>query len=120
LVHGSDGTDEIAISGPTKVVGLANNRIDAFEIHPEDAGLSERPFEEIAGGTPAENAAALKALLDGEKSAYRDAVLLNAAAAIVVAGDGDDLKEGVARAVESIDSGAAKAKTEALAKATQA
>ncbi len=119
LVHGSDGTDEIAISGPTKVVGLANNRIDAFEIHPEDAGLSERPFEEIAGGTPAENAAALMALLNGEPSAYRDAVLLNAAAAITVAGDGDDLKEGVARAAESIDSGAAKAKTEALAKATQ-
>ena len=120
LVHGSDGTDEIAISGPTKVVGLANNRIDAFEIHPEDAGLSECPFEEIAGGSPAENATALRALLDGEKSSYREAVLLNAAAAIVVSGDGDDLKEGVARAAESIDSGAAKAKTEALAKATQA
>lgn len=120
LVHGSDGTDEIAISGPTSVVGLANGRIDAFEIHPEDAGLEVRPFEEIAGGTPAQNADALRKLLDGETSAYRDAVLLNAAAAIVVAGDGDDLKAGVARAAESIDSGAAKAKTEALVKATHA
>ena len=120
LVHGSDGTDEIAISGPTKVVGLANDRIDAFEIHPEDAGLEVRDFAEIAGGTPQENAVALNNLLHGEKSAYRDAVLLNAAAAIVVAGDGDDLKDGVARAAESIDSGAAKAKTEALIKATQA
>ena len=118
LVHGSDGTDEIAISGPTKVVGLANDRIDAFEIHPEDAGLDERPFDEIIGGTPAHNAAALTALLDGAASAYRDAVLLNAAAALVVAGDGDDLKEGVARAKESIDSGAAKAKLTALVEAT--
>ncbi len=118
LVHGSDGTDEIAISGPTSVVGLANNRIDAFEIHPEDAGLVERKFEEIAGGTPSQNAAALTSLLNGEPSAYRDAVLLNASAAIVVAGDGDDLKDGVARAAASIDSGAAKAKLNALAKAT--
>ncbi len=120
MVHGSDGTDEIAISGPTRVVGLANGRIDAFEIHPEDAGLTERPFEEIIGGTPAVNALAMTALLDGEASAYRDAVLLNAAAAIVVAGDGDDLKEGVARAKESIDSGAAKAKLAGLVKATNA
>lgn len=118
LVHGSDGTDEIAISGPTKVVGVANKRIDAFEIHPEDAGLGERDFDEIKGGTPAENGAALKSLLEGEKSAYRDAVLLNSAAAIVVAGDGDDLKAGVERARESIDSGAAKSKLEALVKAT--
>ena len=120
LVHGSDGTDEIAISGPTKVVGLANNRIDAFEIHPEDAGLAERPFEEIIGGTPAHNAAAMTELLNGTPSAYRDAVLLNAAAAIVVSGDGDDLKEGVTRASESIDSGAAKAKLAALVEATNA
>ncbi len=120
LVHGSDGTDEIAISGPTKVVGVANGRIDAFEIHPEDAGLSERDFEEIKGGTPAQNAAALSALLDGQPSAYRDAVVLNAAAALTIAGDGDDLQAGAERAKESIDSGAAKAKLEALAKATQA
>lgn len=118
IVHGSDGTDEIAISGPTAVVGVANGRVDAFEIHPEDAGLDVHPFEEIAGGTPADNAAAINALLAGEKSAFREAVLLNAAAALVVADKTDDLKTGADIARESIDSGAAKAKTEALAKAT--
>ena len=118
LVHGSDGTDEIAISGPTRVVGVANGRIDEFEIHPSDAGLSERDFDEIRGGTPSENAAALRSLLDGDQSAYRDAVLLNSAAAIAISGDGDDLKEGVERAVESIDSGKAKQKLAELVKAT--
>lgn len=120
LVHGSDGTDEIAISGSTAVVSLEDGALKEFLIHPEDAGLEPRPFEEILGGSPEDNANALRALLDGKPSAYRDAVLLNSAAALKVAGVVSNLKEGVERAIESIDSGAAKTKTELLAKATQA
>lgn len=120
LVHGSDGTDEIAISGPTSVASIRDGQIEEFEIHPEDAGLRERNFEEIAGGSPAENAAALRTLLNGEASAYRDAVLLNAAAALLVSGKVDTLKKGAVLAAESIDTGAAKSKTEHLVRATQA
>ncbi|MGR3378499.1 anthranilate phosphoribosyltransferase [Salipiger abyssi] len=120
LVHGSDGTDELAISGMSWVASLEEDgSVREAELHPEDAGLPEHPFEEIVGGTPAENAEAFRALLDGAKTAYRDAVLLNAAAALVVAGKAADLREGVAMATQSIDSGAAKAKVTALAEATQ-
>lgn len=118
LVHGSDGTDEVSICGPTAVAALEDGKIAAKEIHPEDAGLAVRKLPEIMGGTPEENGKAFAALLDGEKSAYRDAVLLNTAAALVVADKASDLKEGVAMAETSIDSGAAKAKIEGLAKVT--
>ena len=86
----------------------------------EDAGLPVHPFEAIVGGTPAQNAADFKALLAGKASAYRDAVLLNAAAALVVADAASGLKEGVEMAATSIDSGAAAQKIEAVAKITQA
>ena len=89
-----------------------------FEVHPEEADLPVHPFEAVLGGSPEENAGALRRLLDGVPGAYRDAVLLNAAAALVVAGKAANLKEGVAMARESIDSGRAKAKVAALAKAT--
>ena len=115
LVHGSDGTDEIAISGETYVAELDKGAVREFTIHPEEAGLPVHPFDAIAGGTPAENAAALRALLAGEPPAYRDAVLLNAAAALVVADRAPALAAGVDLARESIDSGAAKAKAAALA-----
>jgi len=120
LVHGSDGTDEISIAGKTWVVTLDGGTIGEREIHPEDAGLPTHPFEAILGGTPGENAAAFRALLNGEKSAYRDAVLLNAAAALIVADKVNNLAQGIEMARESIDSGAAKAKIDALAKLTQA
>lgn len=120
LVHGADGTDEVSIAGPTWVAALEGGAVREFELHPEEADLPVHPFEAVMGGTPEENAAALRALLDGAPGAYRDAVLLNAAAALVIAGRAADLKEGVARARESIDRGAAKAKVEALARATQA
>ena len=87
---------------------------------PEEAGLPTHPFSAIVGGLPAENAAALRGLLAGEASAYRDAVLLNAAAALLIAERAADLREGVALARESIDSGAARRKAEALARVTQA
>ncbi|SIT77052.1 anthranilate phosphoribosyltransferase [Yoonia rosea] len=120
LVHGSDGTDEITICGPTAVAALEDGKIRSREIHPEDAGLPVHSFRDIIGGTPTENAAALSALLDGATGAYRDAVLLNAAAALVVADKAGDLKEGVAIARDSIDSGKAKKALETLARITSA
>ncbi|UWQ38966.1 anthranilate phosphoribosyltransferase [Leisingera aquaemixtae] len=121
LVHGSDGTDELTITGISWVSALEEDgSIRDVELHPEDAGLPVHGFDMIVGGTPAENAMAFRVLLQGTPSAYRDAVLLNAAAALVVAGKAADLKDGVARAAESIDSGAAKAKVEALARITSA
>ena len=107
LVHGSDGTDELTITGSSSVVELTNGKISSFDIHPEDAGLPTHKLSEILGGFPDENAAALKALLKGKKSAYRDAVLLNASAALMIAGKCDTLKDGVEYSVESIDSGKA-------------
>ncbi len=120
LVHGSDGTDELTITGTSWVSCLENGTVSDFELHPEEAGLQVHPFDAILGGTPAENAVAFRALLAGEPSAYRDAVLLNTAAALMVADKVNTLKEGVEKARESIDSGAAKSKVEALAAATSA
>jgi len=118
LVHGSDGTDEIAISGPTAVAELKDGTITSREVHPEEAGLPVHPFAEILGGTPEENGVAFRALLDGTPGAYRDAVLLNAASALLVAEKVDSLKAGVEMARESIDGGAAKRAVETLAKIT--
>ena len=121
LVHGSDGTDELTITGISWVSALEEDgSIRDIELHPADAGLPVHPFEAIVGGSPEENAVAFRALLDGTPSAYRDAVLLNSAAALVVAGNATDLRDGVAKAAESIDSGAAKAKIEAVARITSA
>ncbi|KPA22352.1 Anthranilate phosphoribosyltransferase [Shimia sp. SK013] len=121
LVHGSDGTDELTITGVSWVSALeADGSIKDVELHPEDAGLPVHPFEAIVGGTPEDNANAFRALLDGADSAYRDAVLLNTAAALVVADAASDLREGVEKARESIDSGAAKSKVEGLAAITSA
>jgi len=120
LVHGSDGTDEISIAGVTSVAAVEGGAVREFTLHPEDAGLTPHPFEAILGGTPAENALAFRALLDGAPGAYRDAVLLNAAAALVVADRAASLPEGVAMAARSIDSGAARAKIEALKRLTNA
>ena len=119
LVHGGDGTDELAISEKSDVAVLENGKITSLEVHPEDAGLPVHPFRDILGGTPAENAVAFRALLDGHQSAYRDAVLLNAAAALIVADKVKALPEGVEMARESIDSGAAKTCLKKLAQITQ-
>jgi len=110
LVHGSDGTDELTITGVSWVAGLDAKGVTDFEVHPEEAGLPVHPFEAIVGGTPEENARDFNALLAGETFAYRDAVLLNAAAALVVAEAAPDLKAGAEMARVSIDSGAAKDK----------
>jgi len=120
LVHGSDGTDEISIAGTTSVAALKDGKITPMEVHPEDAGLPVHPFRDILGGTPEENGAAFRALLDGQSGAYRDAVLLNAAAALVVADKADGLTSGVEMARESLDSGAAKRAVLKLAEVTSA
>ncbi len=121
LVHGSDGTDELTITGVSWVSALRlGGQIDDIEIHPEDAGLPEHPFEAIVGGTPEQNAVAFNALLDGTQSAFRDAVLLNSAAALLIADAAPDLKTGVEMARTSIDSGAARDKITAVARITQA
>lgn len=119
LVHGSDGTDELTIAGPSAVAMLDAGAVTETEVHPEDAGLPVHPFEAILGGTPEENGQAFQALLSGAPGAYRDAVLLNSAAALVIAGKAFDLKAGVEQGRASIDSGSAKAAVETLARITQ-
>ncbi|MBF9024247.1 MULTISPECIES: anthranilate phosphoribosyltransferase [unclassified Roseobacter] len=118
LVHGDDGSDEVSICGATQVAKLKDGKITGGEIHPEDAGLPVHPLRDILGGSPEENGRAFAALLEGAPSAYRDAVLLNAACALVVADHASDLRAGVEMARDSIDSGKAKAKLTALARLT--
>ena len=120
LVHGADGTDELSIAGVTHLAELKAGAVTEREVHPEDAGLPVHPFEAILGGTPEENATAFRALLGGAPGAYRDAVLLNAAAALTLAGRASSLPEGVGIARDSIDSGQARHKVEALARVTSA
>jgi len=109
VVHGSDGLDEVTTTGPTFVASIKAGNLTSFEITPETAGLPRAAPQDLKGADPEHNAAALRALLDGVRSAYRDIVLLNSAAALIVAGRAEDLKTGVAIATDSIDSGAAKA-----------
>ena len=120
LVHGCDGTDELTITGPSTVAKLDQGRVTDAEVHPEDAGLPVHPFEAIIGGTPKDNGKALMALLNGQPSAYRDAVLLNAAAALQIAGAVGTLADGVPVAEAAIDSGQALAKVQQLATVTKA
>lgn len=120
VVHGADGTDEISIAGETYVAEWNDGKVSEFVVVPEDAGLPRHPIDAILGGSPEENGKALRRLLEGEASAYRDAVLLNAAAALVIADRVPDLRAGAAMARESIDSGAARAKAGALAAVTSA
>ncbi len=117
VVHGQ-GLDELALSGPSRVVALEDGAIREFTVSPADAGLPEHPHAAIRGGEPAENAAALRALLDGAPGAYRDIVLLNAAAALVVAGRAPDLRSGATLAAAAIDAGAAYGVLQRLRKAT--
>jgi anthranilate phosphoribosyltransferase len=108
VVHGCDGLDEITTTGPTKVVALDRGEISAFEVTPEDAGLARATADDLRGGDPAYNAQALRDVLDGKPGAYRDIALLNAAAALVVAGRATTLREGVDVAASAIASGKAK------------
>lgn len=117
LVHGQ-GLDELTVAGENQVAALENGAVREFIVTPEDAGLPRAPVSAIRGGDAPANAAALVALLQGAPGAYRDTVLLNAAAALIVAGRSGALKEGVGIAATSIDSGAALAALETLKRET--
>lgn len=116
IVHGSDGLDEITTTGPTAIAELANGIIRSFDVTPEDVGLTRADPAQLKGGRAEENAKALLGVLAGEKSAFRDIVLMNAGAGLVVADAVTDLGEGVRRAAALLDSGAARAKLDALVK----
>jgi anthranilate phosphoribosyltransferase len=118
VVHGNDGLDEITISGPTRVAEMRDGQVRTYEVTPEEFGLKRAALEDIAGGGVQENAAIIRAIVDGEKSARRDVVLLNTAAALVAAGRADNISDGIPQAAASLDSGAARAKLEALVKFT--
>ena len=114
VVHGSDGLDEITLTGPTFVAALENGNIRSFEVTPEQAGLKWVAGEALRGADAHANAIALKSVLDGMPSPFRDVALLNAAAALIVAGRAKDLKEGVVLGTRSIESGAAASRLKHL------
>ena len=108
LVHGADGIDEISIAAPTHVAVLDNGVVTRREVAPEDAGIARATLSTIEGGNASDNAQAIRLLLAGEPSPFRDIVLLNATAALVIAGKADDLKSGTALAADAIDAGRAE------------
>jgi anthranilate phosphoribosyltransferase len=114
VVHGSDGLDEITTAGPTSVAELKNGKIRTFEITPEDVGLERAKPEGLRGGDAAKNAEGLLDVLRGKSGPFRDIALMNAAAALLVAGNAKDLKEGVTLAAKSIDSGEAEGRLDRL------
>ncbi|HEY8137719.1 MAG TPA: anthranilate phosphoribosyltransferase [Methylocystis sp.] len=114
LLHGSDGLDEATTTGKTHVVALERGALRSFEIHPGDADLPLAAPRELTGGDPTHNARALRDVLGGARNAYRDIAVLNAAIALVVAGEARDLRAGAARAAAALDSGAAREKLELL------
>ncbi len=120
VVHGSDGLDEITTTGVTYVSELKDGKVASFEVAPEDAGLARADPADLKGGDPAANATAIADMLAGRPGPYRDIVLLNAAAALVVAGKAEALRAGVALAAKAIESGRAKATLAALVADTNA
>ncbi|MBZ6378618.1 anthranilate phosphoribosyltransferase [Pacificimonas flava] len=110
VVHGEGSLDELSVLGSSKVSALEAGKVRTHDVHPADAGLSTFAAVDIRGGTPEENAAALERLLDGEPGGYRDIVLMNAGAALVVAGRGETLADGVRLAQSALDSGEARDK----------
>ncbi len=114
VAHGSDGLDEITTTGPTSVAALEDGKIRTFEISPEDAGIKRTKAEALRGGDAESNAAALLAVLKGAAGPFRDVAVLNAAAALVVAGRARQLKDGAAMAAKSIDSGEAEGRLDRL------
>jgi anthranilate phosphoribosyltransferase len=118
VVHGLDGLDEITITGPTRVAEIREGTLRSYEISPEEFGFKTAPLTALAGGDVTENARIVREILGGEKSPRRDVVLMNAAAALVAAGKAEHLKDGAAIASESIDSGRAAEKLDALIRFT--
>ncbi len=118
VVHGTDGLDEITITGPTKIGEVRGEWVRVYEVTPEQFGLARAPLSAISGGDVQKNAEIIQGILRGEKSPRRDVVLMNAAAALVAAGRADSLAEAVPLAAGSIDSGAARSRLEALVQFT--
>lgn len=118
VVHGSDGLDEITVTGATYVAELKSGTVSTFEVTPEDAGLSRASMEDLRGGDAAHNAEAIRRVLSGEPSAYRDIVLMNAGAALLVAGRAESLRAGVETAAAAIDSGKATATLDHMVRIT--
>jgi len=118
VVHGLDGLDELTTTGPSFVAELKNGKVTTFEVNPADAGLPVAASQDLKGGDGDVNAAAIRDLLGGKPGAYRDVVLMNAAAALIVADKASDLKEGVDLAATAIDSGRAKAAFDKLVEIT--
>jgi anthranilate phosphoribosyltransferase len=114
VVHGSDGLDEITTAGPTHVAALENGAVRTFEIAPEEVGLARVKPDALRGGAAADNAEALADVLKGKKGAFRDVAVLNAAAALIVAGRAKDLKGAVELAMKSVDSGEAEGRLDRL------
>jgi anthranilate phosphoribosyltransferase len=114
VVHGSDGLDEITICGPTSIAALENGTVKTFEITPEEVGFAKAKPEALRGGDAEANAAALLAVLKGQKGPFRDVAVLNAAAGLVVAGRAETLPDGVALAQKSLDSGEAEGRLDRL------
>ena len=120
VVHGRDGLDEVTNTDVSYVASLTDGQISRQQIAPEDGGLRRRRLSDLQGGSAAQNAAKLTALLAGETGPYRDIVCLNAAAALMVAGRANDIMAGMELAAQALDSGAAKAKLLELVKASNA
>ncbi len=114
VVHGSDGLDELTTTGPTLVAELKDGSVNTFEVTPADAGLETASLEDLKGGDAEFNAEAIRNVLDGAKTPFRDIVVFTTAAALLVADKASDLKEGAAQAQAAIDSGKAKAALETL------
>ena len=114
VVHGDGGLDELSPFGPNLVVEVVDGDVREWELDPRDLGIEPTDRDELRGGSAAENAATIRAVLAGEPGGRRDAVLLNAAGAIVAAGLADDLADGLGLAAEAIDSGAATSRLDAL------
>ena len=120
VVHGADGLDEITTTDKTFVAEVANGQVRSFEIAPEEVGLARARPADLKGGDAAHNAKAIGQVLNGAPGPFRDIVLFNAAAALIVAGKAGTLKEGAGLAARSIDTGAAKARLERLIALTKA
>jgi anthranilate phosphoribosyltransferase len=118
VVHGSDGLDEISITGPTSIGEVRGEWVRVYEVTPDQFGFQTAPLSAISGGDVKQNAAIIWSILEGEKSPRRDIVLMNAAAALVAAGKADSLKDAIPLAVESIDSGSARTKLASLVEFT--
>jgi anthranilate phosphoribosyltransferase len=114
VVHGSDGLDEITITGPTRIGEVREAQVHTYEVTPEELGMRRGRLEDISGGDAAANTAIIREVLSGKKSARRDVVVLNSAAALVAAGRADHLRDAVPIAAQAIDSGAAAAKLKRL------